>query len=199
MRTLIEHLDDTQVEILESYMSFRRVPQGAILQQFKTNKHLYFIKTGRIEICRRLRIDNQDITIHLHSLEAPHILSEATLMKDRHEDFIILSSTPCDFFELTEGSLKELKREHPDIAFILLEHVGTTLANRLYELQERIMERMAHKTQNVDLTVQLMNRFVGNAMQCSKSMQEKLFDQFNDDVAKESQSTKFLDIKIMPQ
>lgn len=175
MKRFIHDLTDEQADILESYMTPRKAPQGSILHNFRISKDLYFVVEGRIEICRKFKVENKVLTVHLNTLEAPHILGESSFMLNSREDYIVIASTPCDFLELTEQSLGTLKKEHPDIALLLLEHSAKLMSERLHDVQERIVTRMVDRAQNTDLAMELMSRFIGYTSHCTSNIHDKLF------------------------
>ena len=176
MKQFIPELDDDEAKTLISFMNERNIPQGSILHGFRFTKDLYFLAAGRIEICNRVKMGNKTLTVHISSIQAPHILGESSFMLDNRENFIIIAATKCSYLELTEKKFDQIKMSHPAIALKILEHAGKQMARRLSELQERIISKMSEKSLSIDLTMQMMTQFIGKTTQCTQELQDKLFE-----------------------
>lgn len=118
-------------------------PGAVMISEGDTGLGLFVIVSGRVEITKQ----TGDETIRLAEMERGDLLGEMALIDDqpRSASAIALEATRC--LLITRNSFQTLTKKDPEIAWCLL----PTLADRIRDLQQRMIDTGAVASQPLDL------------------------------------------------
>ncbi len=161
---------------LEKYLQTGFAAKGTVIISLDddTDK-MHFILTGSCKIYERIHVGDEEMCLNTANLKAPLFVGESSILDIENRTAAVVASSDVTFMTLSKRAFDRLKKESPDLAFMLMQHIAQDLHQRFHGFEENVREACNVNAADNNMVLRRINQYIGKVKPCHTDLARKLF------------------------